>query len=101
LRLTLAGMLILLLLATCSSASSHETDAPAVRQLAFVHVNVIPMTQDTVLRDQTVIIERGKIKHIGPANSVRIPLKAQQIDGRGKYLMPGLVDFHDPPQRPQ
>jgi imidazolonepropionase-like amidohydrolase len=65
-----------------------------VRPLAFVHVNVISMAQDSVLKDQTVIIERDRITQIGPATSVRILHKAQQIDGRGKYLMPGLVDFH-------
>jgi imidazolonepropionase-like amidohydrolase len=52
------------------------------------------MTQDGLLRDQTVVIERDKITQIGPAASVRLPRNALQIDGRGKYLMPGLTDFH-------
>lgn len=77
-----------------SSAPTSEADTPAVRPLAFVHVNVISMTQDGMLKDQTVIVERDKIIQIGPATSVRIPRQAQQINGRGKYLMPGLVDFH-------
>ena len=67
---------------------------PGQRPLAFVRVNVIPMIQDGVLRDQTVIVERDKITRIGPSASVRLPRNAQRIDGRGKYLMPGLVDFH-------
>ena len=34
------------------------------------------------------------IAAIGPANRVRCPPGALRIDARGKYLMPGLADFH-------
>ena len=67
---------------------------PEQRPLAFVHVNVIPMTRDGLLKDQTVVVERGKITRVGPSASTRLPRNARRIDGRGKYLMPGLVDFH-------
>lgn len=67
---------------------------PGQRPLAVVRVTVIPMTQDGLIRDQTVIVEGGKITRIGPSASVQLPRNAQRIDGRGKYLMPGLVDFH-------
>lgn len=91
------GLVVLwgiLLFAVGLSASTSEAGTPDVRPLAFVHVTVIPMTRDGVLKDQTVIIERGRIAQIGPAASVRLPRNARQIDGRGKYLMPGLADFH-------
>jgi imidazolonepropionase-like amidohydrolase len=84
----------ILLFAMCPSAPTSEADTPDVRPLAFVHVTVIPMTRDGVLKDQTVIIERDRIAQIGPAASIRLPRNARQIDGRGKYLMPGLADFH-------
>jgi imidazolonepropionase-like amidohydrolase len=64
------------------------------RPLAFVYVNVVPMTFDGVLKDQTVIVEGKRITRIGPASSIRLPPNYLRIDGRGKYLMPGLVDFH-------
>lgn len=93
-HLTLISLLGFLLLAMCSSASTPAANMPGRRPLAFVHVNIISMTGDSVLKDQTVIIERERITQIGPAASIRLPRNALQIDGRGKYLMPGLTDFH-------
>jgi imidazolonepropionase-like amidohydrolase len=52
------------------------------------------MDQERILRHQTVVIEKGRIKEIGPTAKVRVPRSALLIDGRGKYLMPGLVDMH-------
>ncbi len=55
------------------------------------NVNVIPMTQDTVLANQTVYIKDGLIASIGGHFAIdNIPI----IDGKNGYLMPGLVDMH-------
>ena len=62
--------------------------------LAFVGVNVIPMTSETVLENQTVLIKNGRIEKIGDAGSFKIPRKAERSDAQGKYLMPGLMDLH-------
>ena len=62
--------------------------------VAFAHVNVVPMNRETVLEDQTVIVERDIISVIGDAETVEIPPQATVIAGDGKYLMPGLVDMH-------
>lgn len=89
----LIGLLGFLLFG-CFAASPVDLGIPEQRPLAFVHVNVIPITHDGLLKDQTVIVEGQKITQIGPASSIRIPRNSQRIHGRGKYLMPGLVDFH-------
>jgi hypothetical protein len=62
--------------------------------IAFVNVNVVPMTRDIVLADQTVVITDGRIAAIGPFESTIVPDDAVKIDGRGYYLLPGLTDFH-------
>ncbi len=62
--------------------------------VAFVGVNVIPMDKERVLANQTVIVKGGLIEKIGDAKKVKIPKDAQRIDGRGKYLIPGLMDMH-------
>ena len=60
---------------------------------AFVHVNVMPMDEEHVLRDQTVLVEDGAISAIGP--DVAIPNEAKVIDGHGTaWLSPGLADLH-------
>ena len=61
---------------------------------AFVGVNVIPMDRERVLADQTVIVRNGVIAEIGEAGKVKVPKDAVMVDGRGKYLIPGLVDMH-------
>jgi hypothetical protein len=59
---------------------------------AFVHVNVVPLDQERVLPDQTVIVDEGRISAIGPR--LAVPAGAEVIDGHGAYLSPGLADMH-------
>ena len=61
---------------------------------AFVGVNVIPMDRERLLANQTVVVRNGKIVDIGEATKVKVPQDALRIDGRGKFLIPGLVDMH-------
>lgn len=69
-------------------------DAPAAGVVAFVDVNVIPMDRERVLTNQTVVVRNGRIAQIGNAGAIRAPQGAAVIDGRGKYLMPGLAEMH-------
>ena len=62
--------------------------------LAFVDVNVVPMDGERVLAGQTVVVRDGRIAELGPAMRVKAPRGALVVDGRGKYLMPGLIDTH-------
>jgi imidazolonepropionase-like amidohydrolase len=79
------------LLWPASAASPRPAQAPTT---AFVGVTVIPMDSDRTLADQTVVIRDGRIASIGPAARVQVPAEAIRIDGRGKYLLPGLTDMH-------
>ena len=62
--------------------------------VAFVDVAVIPMDRERILEHQTVVVRDGRIASVGPAASARIPSDALRVDGRGKYLMPGLAEMH-------
>jgi hypothetical protein len=62
--------------------------------LAITHVNVVPMDAEHVLEDRTVLVTEGTISALGHARDVAVPKGAVQIDGRGRYLMPGLADLH-------
>jgi imidazolonepropionase-like amidohydrolase len=76
----------------------HETVRAPVRALAgvtaFLDVAVVPMDTERVLQNQTVLVEGGRITALGPSAKVKVPAGAVRIDGRGKYLMPGLADMH-------
>ncbi len=62
--------------------------------VAFTHVAVVPMDRDRVLIDQTVVVRGDRIVDMGNTKDVAIPSGATRIDGRGKYLLPGLADMH-------
>ena len=65
---------------------------PSSSPLAFTGVSVIPMDRDAVLANQTVIVEAGRITYVGGRRPA--PPGAIVIDGRGKFLMPGIAEFH-------
>ncbi|HEY9227615.1 MAG TPA: amidohydrolase family protein, partial [Gemmatimonadaceae bacterium] len=62
--------------------------------LAITHVAVIDGRDSTPKREQTVIVRGGRIAAVGPSASVATPGDARIIDGRGKFLIPGLWDMH-------
>src|SRR3954465_15016452 len=47
-----------------------------------------------IARSSTVVIRGNRIERIGPADATRVPRDALRIDGRGKWVVPGLVDGH-------
>lgn len=78
-----------------NSQPSNVADKTAREQtVAFINVNVLPMDQETILKDQTVIVQDGKIALIGAADQIKVPDNALKVDGRNQYLMPGLSDMH-------
>lgn len=86
------SLAVAILSAALPTSSSGQQPASAVT--AFVDVNVVPIDQDRVLANQTVLVTGDRITALGPSASVRVPAGAVRIDGRGKYLMPGLAEMH-------
>jgi imidazolonepropionase-like amidohydrolase len=74
-------------------ASPAPTPAPPP-VVAIENVTVIPMDSERVLRDHTVVIEGRRITAVGPAASTPAPAGATRVDGRGKFLLPGLAEMH-------
>ena len=66
----------------------------AAETTAFVNVNVLPMSSESLLTAQTVIVEDGVIRTIGDVDTVPIPEDAEMVDGTDRYLMPGLAEMH-------
>lgn len=88
--------MISLLLATLAVPGSGPVPlAPTPPPVyAISNVSVIPMDRERVLQGQTVLVRNGVIAQIGPAGSVTIPGDAVRIDGKGKFLIPGLTEMH-------
>jgi imidazolonepropionase-like amidohydrolase len=68
--------------------------ASAQQPLAFTHVTVIDGAHSTARRDHTVIIRGNRIVAVAPSRAVRVPAGAHVVNGRGKFLIPGLWDMH-------
>lgn len=64
------------------------------KAIAFRDISVIPMDTERVIPHQTVIVLDGKIAEMGSSDSVHVPPGSVVIEGRGKYLAPGLADMH-------
>ena len=88
------------LLAAGTSCSTVVIDDPLIdgdpgaTSIAIVNVNVVPMDQNRVLQSQTVLVENGHITAIGPSGDVQAPAGALRINGKDRYLLPGLIDMH-------
>lgn len=78
-------ILTILIAAGCSDSE---------KLVAFKNVRLVPMTAETVIPNQSVLIKGDRIYKIGKADKLKIPQKAKVIDGNGAYLMPGLADMH-------
>lgn len=62
------------------------------KEIVFTNISVIPMTSETVLSNQTVVVKNGVITNLG--SKVSYDKNALVIDAKGKYLMPGLAEMH-------
>jgi imidazolonepropionase-like amidohydrolase len=66
----------------------------AAPDLAVVDVDVLPMTHDTVLPNHAVLVRAGRITAVVPMDEFAVPEGVPVLDGGGRYLLPGLIDFH-------
>jgi imidazolonepropionase-like amidohydrolase len=62
--------------------------------IAITKITIIPMNKEGVIKDQTILIENGKIIRIGHSSKVKLKEGMEVIDGRGKYILPGFFDMH-------
>jgi len=70
------------------------TGAAAADIVAFLNVNVIPMSDERIIEQQTVIVRDGIIDRIGHVDEVPLPEGARVIDGTDRFLIPGLAEMH-------
>ena len=87
---------LMILLVACSG--SKQKAPPAATSIAgdlvIDDVTVVPMTSDTGVPHQSVIVRDGKIVAIAPTTQVAVHEDSKVVDGKGKWLMPGLADMH-------
>lgn len=65
----------------------------SANDLAITNVTVVDVERGSLLPDRTVVIDGDRIVTVDPASSTASGVQ-QVLDGRGKFLIPGLVDMH-------
>lgn len=81
-------------LATLCVVVGAAGSAAAQEVFVLENVNVVTMDDDRVLRGRTVVVRDGRIEAVGDAMSTAVPSGARVIDGRERYLVPGLAEMH-------
>ncbi len=75
-----------------TEVADHTAFARPTEFVAVTNVHVLAPDGQTMLPNRTVVIDEGKI--ISVSDAAEVPTNAKEIDGQGKYLIPGLVDSH-------
>jgi imidazolonepropionase-like amidohydrolase len=82
-----------LALAACTGAPPRDSN-PTNATLAFTDVAVVDGRTPEPRPERTVVVRGTRIVDEGPSATTPVPAGARVIDGRGKYLIPGLWDMH-------
>jgi imidazolonepropionase-like amidohydrolase len=81
------------LLALCGNAKIlAETRHDKGNPLCYAICDVRVFDGENVIAKTTVLVRDGKIEQVAPA--LKIPADARVIAGKGKTLLPGLIDSH-------
>jgi imidazolonepropionase-like amidohydrolase len=64
---------------------------PAGTLVAITNATILTATHGTI-ENGTIVIRNGKIAAVG--KDIAVPAGAQVIDGKGKFVMPGIIDAH-------
>ncbi|MGH9713712.1 MAG: amidohydrolase family protein [Candidatus Acidiferrales bacterium] len=87
-------LLSLIFLLLGSMAGARKRRAPLPSQIVIKHVTVINPGDSAVQGDVDVSITGDRITAVSGTKSFRAPKGTRVVDGRGKFLIPGLWDMH-------
>ena len=57
-------------------------------------VSIVDVASGQAAPHMTVVVEDGVISRVGPVGATAIPQGARFVDGKNKFLIPGLWDMH-------
>lgn len=87
--------------ASFAALIASQTAQAADGATVIENVTVLSMAEGAKpQKNVSVVIRDGRIAQIAPRKSVRGLRGATRLDGRGRFLMPGLADMHAHPENP-
>jgi imidazolonepropionase-like amidohydrolase len=87
-------LLLVALVVWLAPAVAVAEAPPAASVVAFVDVNVVPLDFVGQLAHQTLLVRDGRIVALARTGTIAIPRGAKIVDGRDRWLIPGLNDMH-------
>lgn len=91
----LAGAVLGLMAAGASASPTRAASEQARVGMDYTieHVTVIDGTGAPPQADMTVVVSGGRIVSLSPSK-VAVPVRGRRLNGRGRFLIPGLIDAH-------
>ena len=74
---------------------AEAPQAPASVPIVLTNVRIIDGTGAAPMTNQSLVIEDGRIKTMGPSLQIAVPAGARVLDLAGRTVMPGLVMLHE------
>ena len=93
-RAVLVVAVALLFLGAALTQAQEKQEKKEAPVIALTGGTLIDGNGGAPIPDAVVLIQGRKILLAGPAATVKVPEKAEKIDVRGKYILPGFIDCH-------
>jgi hypothetical protein len=71
-----------------------KVNAQNINSLIVKDVNVLTMNSPDVINNKSILIQNGKIVKIDDFKKLSKNKDTKVIEGKGKYIMPGLAEMH-------
>lgn len=85
---------VLLVAAEPICAENHVGQRYEGKPTAIVDVTIIDVENGAAIPHRSVVIRYGKIAYVKPADEFETPGWMTEVDGAGRFLIPGLWDAH-------
>jgi imidazolonepropionase-like amidohydrolase len=85
---------VLVAITACTTVTDSSSNARVIAIVGATTIHPERESAQAVAQDSTIIIAGKRIQAVGPAASTSVPAGATVIDGRGKWVIPGLIDSH-------
>jgi len=89
-----ASLIPCLVAALAWAPAAQASPLPERPAIAITDVTIIDVEHGRLIGPRTVLVDGGRIVAIVAPRDARIPATAQRLAGRGRFLIPGLVDMH-------
>src|SRR3954471_22910683 len=82
----------LVVLAVVALALGRLSAQSPPARVAIVGATLVDGNGGAPLSDAVLVVEGARIAQVGPRGAVTIPAGAEQVDARGRWVLPGLID---------